>query len=184
MLKLVLAALAAVLAPGVFATNSLSLRGASSSGSPCDSQDVRSLPESSNLADQQCRVHTELFNMMEQHNNMVGTPNYHWAKFIAEHKNQRIHESAIRCAVTEATFSHDHTRVVALGSRAASLFARMEAIEALGPQGVGALGGRSGGGHAALSKRAAEDIAAQLACGGDIDRLVGISRPTSFGRRT
>ena len=181
MLLLVLAALAA---SGVFATNSLSLRGASSSGSPCDSQDVRSLPENSNLADQQCRVHTELFNMMEQHNNMVGTPNYHWAKLIAEHKNQRIHESAIQCAVTEATFSHDHTRVVALGSRAASLFARMEALEALGPQGVGVHGGSNGGGHAALSRRAAEDIAVQLACGGDIDRLVGISRPTSFGRRT
>ena len=61
-------------------------------------------------------------------------------KLRADHTKQRMVvesvQSPIPCAETVATLSHDHTRVLALGSRAASLWPRMEAMEALAALGL------------------------------------------------
>ena len=103
-------------------------------------------------------------------------------KLRAEHKTQRIVvesvQSAIHCAETVATLSHDHTRVLALGSRAAFLLPRMDALAALGPQGVWRVWGEQCRWPCSAFKRAA-DMAAQVGCGGDTGLRLSLRRCTA-----
>lgn len=123
------------------------------------------------------RPHSELELLMNQHDSMVGTPKAHWAKCAEELEHHRIADATLLIAET-AKKQHEHRKAAALGSRAQNLFARMQAVDALGPKGVGS-GGAGSGEHTTQPTRV--DAFAQVPAEADGREAlrVGVSRPTN-----